>query len=155
MKKEKIFNYIIAVSSIAVVALLGGIFTNKGMNWYDDLYKPSQWIPSIVIPIIWGAIYSLIAIFLICKIKKEELITSSLVWLLVLNGIVNVLWCYVFFTLNNLIGGQILIVLNIYLSVLLIKEIHKTNQIWSAILYIYPLWLSIATSLNIATWILN
>ena len=51
MKKENIVKYGIPVLSVVLVALLGSIFVEMGMDWFDGLNKPTEWIPNIVIPI--------------------------------------------------------------------------------------------------------
>ena len=43
----------------------------------------------------------------------------------------------------------------IILAIFLTINIYKTKPVYSYILSIYPLWLSIATCLNLSTWILN
>lgn len=154
MKKENIVKYGIPVLSVVLVALLGSIFVEMGMDWFDGLNKPTEWIPNIVIPIMWTFIYSVSIFYLIHLVRKER-DNKRVIWLLIINGFLNVLWCFVFFTLNSLLGGQIVIILNLIASVLLLKEICKTSELYSYILTVYPLWLSIATCLNLASWILN
>ena len=112
MKKENIIKYGIPVLSVALVALLGTIFTNLGMDWFNFLLKPQQWISNILIPIAWSIIYSLFIIYLIYLVNKDRL-NKKLFVLLVLNGFLNVLWCLVYFALNSLLGGQIIIILNL------------------------------------------
>jgi len=51
--------------------------------------------------------------------------------------------------------NAIAIILNLIASILLIKEVFRTNKKWGYVLMVYPIWLSIATCLNLATWILN
>ena len=154
MKKENIIKYGIPVLSVALVALLGTIFTNLGMDWFNFLLKPQQWISNILIPIAWSIIYSLFIIYLIYLVNKDRL-NKKLFVLLVLNGFLNVLWCLVYFALNSLLGGQIIIILNLVAGLFLLKEVFKTNELWGYILLVYPIWLSIAICLNLALWILN
>lgn len=145
---------ILTIISIILVAVLGTIFTNLGMSWYSTLGKPSQWIPSFIIPIMWTIIYLLFALILYLWQQKEKL-TTKIISLLVINGILNVLWCLVFFTLKSLFIGNVIIVINTVLALNLIYEICKEKPIYAAWLYIYPLWLCVATTLNLAVWILN
>lgn len=154
MKKEKIIEYGIPVLSVVLVALLGSVFVNMGMDWFDGLQKPTEWIPNIVIPIMWTFIYSVSIFYLIHLVRKEK-DNKRVIGLLIVNGFLNVLWCLVFFTLNSLLGGLIVIIINLIASVLLLKEICKTSELFSYVLTVYPLWLSIATCLNLASWILN
>ena len=154
MKRENIIGYVLSVLSVVVVATLGWVFVDLGMDWFDGLEKPSEWVPNIVIPLMWTFIYSVSILYLIHLVRKEK-DNKRVISLLVVNGILNVLWCLIFFALNSLLGGVIVIILNLIASVLLLREICKTSELFSYILTVYPLWLSVATCLNLAVWILN
>lgn len=154
MKREKIVDYGIPVLGTLLVAGLGSAFVGKGMAWYKKLKKPTQWLPTPVIPIVWTVVYSLGLAYMIHLVRKEKG-NKTVVCLLIINGLLNVLWCLTFFTLHSLLIGQIVIILNLFASVLLIKQIAKTSEVYGYLLLVYPLWLSIATSLNTACWILN
>ena len=139
---------------IVVVAVLGSIFVNLGMDWFISLVKPSQWIPNWIIPVVWTVIYLTFTIILLNWTSKERL-PKKTKWLLIINGILNVLWCLVFFTLKQTFLGNVVIVLNLIAGVVLWINIFlqkKNNAYWLAI---YPIWLSIASTLNLAMWILN
>ena len=144
----------ITIISILIVAILGSIFVNIGMPYYMSLTTPTEWIPSILIPIVWSVIYITFAIILSIMIDKDNLDISTYI-LLILNGVFNVIWCLVFFTLQSTFVGIIIILLNLILAVILILKIYHINPIYSYILSIYPIWISIATTLNLALWILN
>lgn len=148
---KKINKQIIAVASVVVVAILGSIFVNIGMDWFGELTKPSQWIPNFVIPIVWTVIYLVASIYLI---KNIETLTKTQIWLFIVNGVLNVLWCLMFFTLKLLFLGEIIIIINLIFGYLLLNNLNPKN--WLAkLFYIYPIWLSLATALNTCLWILN
>ncbi len=44
--------YFITTAAVVLVAALGSLFSQFGMSWYDGLIKPTQWIPSFIIPIV-------------------------------------------------------------------------------------------------------
>ena len=48
MSKNKIVPIVVYFASIVVVAVLGSIFVNIGMAWFDSLRKPMQWIPNFM-----------------------------------------------------------------------------------------------------------
>lgn len=154
MKKENIIKYGKPLLWVLFVAILGAIFVKMGMEWFNGLQKPKEWLSNIVIPIVWTIIYSLFIIYL-WYLVRNEIRNKKLNYLLLINGGLNVLWCLVFFTFNGLLGGLIFIIINLIVSVLLLKEICKTSNIFGYILLVYPTWLSIATCLNLASWILN
>ena len=139
---------------VILVAGLGSLFVNLGMEWFNALTKPSQWIPNIVIPIVWTIIYVLASIILVLRINREE-DNRAINALFIINGILNVLWCLFFFTLKLTFIGNIVIILNLVLAYLLVIHLFKERKLYGYLLSIYPLWVSIATTLNTALWILN
>lgn len=154
MNKNNILKYVAIVAPIVVVAGLGSLFVNLGLEWFDGLTKPSQWIPNIVIPIVWTFIYLDFAIVLSLWAKNEKLPKSTIVFLII-NGVLNVLWCLVFFTLNLTFVGNIVILLNLIMAFVLIVDILLRKKWYALALAIYPTWITIATTLNLAMWILN
>ena len=147
-------NIIITIASIIGVAALGTLFTQLGMSWFDGLDKPSEWIPSFIIPIVWTVIY-LLFIYVLVKWQTKTPLTTENIILLVINGVLNILWCLVFFTLHQLFLGNVILVINFLFAVRLYLEICKEDAMNGLIISLYPVWLGIATTLNIALWILN
>ena len=124
------------------------------MEWFNTLLKPNEWIPNFVIPIMWTIIYILFAILLSISIKNKSLSTNVVI-LSIINGVLNIFWCLVFFALNQLLLGNIIIITNAFFGTLLVNEIVKNNKWYYFLSVIYPIWLYLATSLNTALWILN
>ena len=85
MKKENIIKYGIPVLSVVLVALLGSVFVDMGMDWFDGLNKPTEWVPNIVIPIMWSFIY-LVSIFYLIHLVRKEKDNKRVIWLLIING---------------------------------------------------------------------
>ena len=147
-------NIIITLVAVFLVAGLGSLFVNMGLEWLEGLNKPSEWIPNFVIPIVWSIIYLSFAI-IFSILLKQKLVSKKLIILSIVNGILNILWCLVFFTLNQLLLGNILIILNAFFGALLLLEMIKTSKLYVNLLWIYPIWLFVATTLNLSLWILN
>lgn len=143
-----------AVAGVVIVATVGSVFVGVGMEWFGGLDVPSQFVPNWVIPVVWTIIYILAGVVLINLIKNEKL-SKNLRILFIINGILNVLWCLVFFALKQTQLGNIVIVINAYFACYLIYTLQKTNKLYAAILTIYPIWVCIATTLNTCLWILN
>lgn len=139
---------------VILVAVLGSIFVYLGNDWFNALIKPSQWIPNFVIPIVWSVIYSITAIIIYLWLKKGNM-PKNIQVLFIINGVLNVLWCLLFFTLNLTFVGLIAIILNLIAGWYLLLEIKKQNLTYFYWLLIYPTWLSVASCLNLAVWILN
>jgi len=147
-------NIVITLVSIILVAGLGTLFAQLGMGWFEGLQKPTEWIPSFIIPIVWTVIY-LLFVYVLIKWQNRTPITKENIVLLIINGVLNVLWCLVFFTLKQLLLGNIVIIINALFGIRLYLEICKEDAMNGLIISIYPIWLCIATSLNTALWILN
>lgn len=153
-KKTKILYCLIAVFSILFVAGIGSLFVNLGMVWFSSLNTPSQFPPNFIIPIVWTVIYLVFSIVLCLIIWKQNLKKRTIV-LLVINGILNILWCLLFFTLNQTFLGIVSIVLLAIFAYVLVLDIKQYNNLYFYITAIYPIWATIATCLNIAIWVLN
>lgn len=153
-KSEKIISYIIICAVILVTAVLGSVFVNLGQEWFDTLARPSQFPPNELIPIMWTIIYIIFTIVL-CKWVSENNFSVCTTVLLVLNAVFNVLWCLLFFTLNQPIWGIVSIVMLLILSWMLFINIYKYNKLYALATLIYPIWLSLATCFNMGIWILN
>ena len=152
--KNNVLRVISIIVPILVVAILGSVFVNLGMDWFDSLAKPTQWIPNWVIPIVWTVIYITFAVVLLIWSNKESL-NKTTIGLLIVNGVLNVLWCLVFFTFKQTFLGNIVIILNLIAGILLWINIFNQKRLYSYWISFYPIWLSIATTLNLAMWILN
>jgi tryptophan-rich sensory protein len=152
--KQKIISYITVIASILMVAVLGSIFVNLGMDWFGSLETPDKFVPSFIIPVVWTVIYVVFAIVLCNWVGKENLEKSTVI-LLIINGVLNVLWCLLFFTFNNTLLGIVTIVLLLIAAWLLMVDIYAKKPVYALYTIIYPVWASIATTLNLALWILN
>ena len=62
LNKNQIVKIVVSSVVILLVAVLGSIFVNIGMTWFNNLVKPSQWLANILIPIVWTVIYSTFAV---------------------------------------------------------------------------------------------
>ena len=154
MKRNLINSILISFVPVIIVAVLGSIFVNLGMPWFESLIKPSQWVPNVINPIVWTVIYLLASIVIFLWVRNGKM-PKNVAVLFVINGVLNIVWCLLFFTLNLTFVGNVAIIINLIFGYYLLLEIKKENSLYFYMLAIYPIWLSIATTLNTAVWILN
>ena len=69
---KKSLKITLSLVGVIIVAGLGSLFVNLGMDWFNALSKPTQWIPNVVIPIVWTIIYILASIVLVMRINRGE-----------------------------------------------------------------------------------
>jgi translocator protein len=132
----------IAVCSVIATSVMGSFFTKQGTNdksWYDQITHPELTPPKIVFPIVWTALYILLAIAFYQALQMKN---TQLIAVYAVNMLLNVLWCYVFFSLKNV---------RLALAVLCILWASTALIIWvqrAWILVPYIAWLTYAMVLN-------
>lgn len=151
---ETLKNFIKAFIFVLMIALVGSLLTDANSIWYQNLAKPSQFMPRIAFPIVWSSNYILffVVVFLILQRKQMDICTLVL---LLINGILQVLWSGVYFKAHSLLGGLVVIVFVLISAIFLEIKLYKIDKKYFWMLLIYPIWVSLATFLNAATWILN
>ncbi|MBN2082554.1 tryptophan-rich sensory protein [bacterium] len=154
---DKSVPYIVIAAVVAAVATIGGMLTDSGMDWYRTLNLPAFTPPGGVIGMVWTAIFimSALAVMLIWRARSAYANFSLIIWLLVGNGVLNVMWSWVFFVRHEL-GWAIveMTVLNLTNLALIILNWHRQRV--AALLFLpYFGWVCFATGLAVAIWRLN
>lgn len=133
--------------AVFIVSLFGSLVMDK-TGWYESI-KPGITPPNYVFPIVWTALYILIAvaIYLVwVKTKKKDKVNVGI--LIGVNLIANGLWTYFFFGLKNpLLAFFDLIVIWFSIIGMLIWA-YKTDRKAFYLLIPYFLWVSFAGILN-------
>jgi len=154
----KHLHYVLVPLFYLAVAQIGSFFTMQGVStWYPVIMKPAYTPPGTVIGAIWTVIYILTAISFILFVnaagdKKGSGMTLSIY---VLNGLINVLWSYVFFVEHMLFLAFVDALLILLTVRLLIAYTWPYSRISSLLLLPYLLWVSFATYLNFIIYRLN
>ena len=142
---------IISAVIVIIILFVGNLFTSGNVNsdWYDSV-KPSITPPNYVFPIVWTILYVLIAIalYFVFINKKNERVRKILVSLFVFNLIVNALWSYLFFTLQEPVFAFFDLLL-IWISILgVFYYSWKVDRRIGYLILPYFLWVSFAGILN-------
>lgn len=154
--------HILPISSIIgltlLVAVTGSLFTTPEIpTWYNSLDLPS-WTPSgSIIGLVWTIIFILTACsaILIWQNAPRNRRFWRIVFLFILNGVLNVGWSYLFFN-QHLIGASIveMLVLNATTIALVILT-WPINRLAATLLFPYVGWVTFATYLAYSVWQLN
>jgi tryptophan-rich sensory protein len=151
-------HYLISPLFYLGVMISGRMFTAEGLTeWYPSIIKPSYTPPGSVIGIVWTIIYILSAISLILFIDRgrEARKFRLIVGYFILNGILNAVWSYLFFT-KHLIGPAVIDAFLILVTVgLIMILVWPYSKVSSLLLLPYLLWVSFATYLTYDIFILN
>jgi len=148
---KKGVNWKVLIVSFLVVhlaALAGSLFTNSDTAWYDSI-KPDITPPGYYFGIVWTILFILISLslyFAWINAKKEQRKNIGIVF--GINLILNALWSYLFFGLQNPLAAfyeLIFLELSIVTMLLVTYKINKTSFY---MLIPYLLWVSFAGILN-------
>lgn len=149
------------VGSILICELagaLGTLFTaSQIQSWYlGELIRPSFAPPNWLFGPVWTLLYALmgVALFFIWEMKDTQERKRALqVFFLQLS--LNAIWTPVFFGLHALLAALVIII-SMWLSIIwTIVLFYREKKTAAYLLIPYLLWVSFASVLNGAIWILN
>jgi len=132
------------------VAFVGSIFTsgNTGSQWYLE-NKPSITPPNFIFPIVWNILFFMIALSLyFVWIKSDKKQKKKVALVFGANLFLNVLWSFLFFTLQKPLFAFFELLLLLATIVLMIYVTWKINRKASYLLVPYFLWVCFAGVLN-------
>ena len=154
-------NALVLLLSIAVCLLagvIGSLFTYSSIpTWYAALIKPALNPPNWIFGPVWTTLYILmgISLYLIIKKGKPDRTIWTAIIVFAVQLVLNTLWSIVFFG-NHMLFLALVIIIALWLMILMnIILFYKLDK-WAGILLIpYILWVSFATYLTYALWMLN
>ena len=151
MKKRNILTLVLSLAIVYATAFLGSLFTTSAVKteWYASI-RPAITPPNWIFPIVWNVLFFLIALSLYfawtnSKNKRQK---TKVAIVFGINLILNALWSYLFFGLQNPLAGFVdilLIDISIIVTMLAVYKISKKSA-W--LLAPYLLWVSFASIIN-------
>ena len=151
-------NYILIPLGTLIIAGLGSAFTSSGMLWYNtELILPSITPPRWVFPLAWNIIFILATIAVLILWNKKEK-GPELKWLkglILINALLNVLWSFLFFSMQWIMAALIEMIL-LELTMVPIIALAWNRSKWAALCFVpYALWVGFATYLTYIIWMIN
>jgi len=157
MFKKSILPFLISILIVFSFGFIGSFFTTSSItNWYAFINKPLFSPPNWIFGPVWTLLYILMGIsaFLIWK-KRDNLKTKSALIFYGIQLILNALWSIIFFGMHNP-GLALLEIIILWLFILItLIKFYKINKTAGLLFIPYLLWVSFASILNYAIWILN
>ncbi|HGE72528.1 TPA: tryptophan-rich sensory protein [Candidatus Poribacteria bacterium] len=148
----------ISIGVCLAAGFIGSIFTNASIpTWYMTLEKPSFNPPNWLFGPVWTALYILmgIAAFLVWRAGLGEPKARTALIIFIIQLILNVLWSVAFFGFRSPIAGLVVIVILWVAILLTILSFVKVSIIAGILLIPYILWVSFASILNAAIYVLS
>lgn len=146
-------------NAIGIPLLAGGlvgILTAGGMKGFEALVKPPLSPPGWLFPIVWTVLYTLMGIAsgIVWKAEDTEQRKQAL-FLYGLQLIVNLLWPFLFFTLEWYFFSFAWLVLLWVLVYETLRSFWPVSKRAALLLLPYLVWLTLAGYLNLGVWWLN
>ena len=110
-----------------------------------DSTKVNSIIPTFIFPVVWTILYILMGVSSYIIYKEQVKIPK----VYIIQLLVNYLWIFIFFTLDNYLLAFIWIILLILLVIKMIKEFYQINKLSAYLQIPYLIWLMIAAFLNL------
>jgi len=157
MFKKYLLPLLISILIALLAGFIGSLFTTSSIStWYTFINKPLFSPPNWIFAPVWSFLYVLMGIsaFLIWQ-KRDNLKIKLAMIFYGIQLVLNTLWSIIFFGMHNpgLALLEILI-LWVFISITLI-EFYRINKTAGLLFIPYLLWVSFASILNYAIWILN
>jgi tryptophan-rich sensory protein len=134
-----------------------GVFytTTEAFNWYNALNKPHWTPPSLLFPLVWTAVYVLMAVaaWLVWREKNQNYRRALVFWTLQL--LLNGLWMPLFFGQQALLASLILIE-TLWLVISITTYLFFKQTKWAgSLMLIYWGWVTFAGLINFFIWQMN
>ena len=158
MDKKSLLKLIAAIVGCEIAGSIGSLFTMPSIpTWYAFLAKPAFTPPNWVFAPVWTTLFFLmgVSLYLIWDKGLQKKEARLAVYVFGFQFALNILWSFLFFGLKNPFLAFVEIIwlwLFILATIILFSRISKKAS-W--LLFPYFVWVTCASALNYAVWILN
>lgn len=153
MKQVKL-TFLFLILNFGGLAIGSWLMNNGPMtDWYTNLNQASWTPPGWVFGVAWTSIMICFSLYLGELFTKDY--RSKLIFVFLVQFILNVSWNYIFFNQRLILFGLITIVLLTSLIFYYFFKLSKNTSYYKFLLLPYMIWLCIATSLNLYILIHN
>ncbi len=152
---KKIITYAVSIAVALGIGSLSALATSGSMDIYSSVETPSLSPPSIVFPIVWTILFTLMGIS-----SARVFIANGYKWnnaltVYVMQLAVNFLWSIIFFNIRAFLFAFIWLILLWVLIIVKIKGFYKYDKAAAILQIPYLLWVTFAGYLNLGIYLLN
>lgn len=138
------------------VQLGGAYFTQTSVrDWYPTLELSPLNPPGPVFGVVWSILYVLMA-WAACRMHAVERSVNNrpLRWWLI-QLLLGLLWCIVFFGMRDILGGLIVIIATTFATIVMAVFFWRRDGLAGLLVTPLLLWLTLATHLNLYIYLHN
>ncbi len=157
MKIKEFLKLVTAVAVCQLAGVIGSVFSSEAIRgWYPTKTPPLN-PPALVFGPVWITLYVLmgVALYLVWKKGWRTAGVKQALGIFGFQLVLNALWPIVFFHWHNPAAAFVLIVVLWFSILKLILSFRKISKPASLLLVPYIAWVTFATYLNLALWLLN
>ena len=136
---------------------IGAGIVRQNMDWYHQLNQPFFSPPDWLFGIVWAVLYLLLAVagFYLTRTTECGSPVRKATKLMIAQLVLNAMWSPLFFGMHHLMGGMILILVMIGMTIWLMRAAKPVSAMAVWLLVPYLAWLCFAWLLNTGIWIMN
>ena len=150
------FAIIISIATCLFIGFTAQSFQTEALTqWYPFLTKSILTPPGIIFPIVWTIIYILMGISVGLLWNKSVTPKKELLYLFVIQFILNFLWSIMFFYFRNPLLGLINIAILDIAVISYTSAVYKSSKLSGWLMIPYIIWLALATYLNFYIFVNN
>ncbi|MEX1112152.1 MAG: TspO/MBR family protein [Candidatus Andersenbacteria bacterium] len=158
MTKNDVLKLVAAIGISEAAGIIGSVFTISSIpTWYASLARPELSPPNWIFGPVWTTLYALmgIAAWLIWRKGLQRKDVKVALGIFVGQLVLNSLWSIIFFGLQNP-GVALIEIVFLWLAILAtIITFARISKPAAWLLVPYIVWVSFASYLNYAIWVLN
>ena len=149
-------NFRIYLRSILIPVIVGAIvgFITSGFMDYGSLIQPPLAPPAILFPIVWSILYVLMGVSY-GILESNSLVDSEINSIYYAQLFVNALWSFFFFVFKWRLFSFLWILLLLALVIVMIIRFYDKNKVAGLLQLPYLAWVTFASYLNLAIYLLN
>ena len=155
---NKILKIIFSLLICQLAGFIGAIFNGTAVKtWYAHINKPGFTPSNWIFGPVWITLYVLmgISLFLVWNAEIDTKVKQTALVFFFIQLILNTLWSYFFFYLQNPLYGLIEIVILLIFIIFTMLKFFPIRSLAGFLLVPYVLLVGFATVLNYSIWQLN
>ena len=156
--QNKTKTYTLSIVVALAVGGLSALLTAGNMDLYSQIVQPPLAPPSVLFPIVWTVLYTLMGISAAMVFLKKDAMpkeVSSALTVYAISLFLNFFWSIIFFNMRAFLFSFIWLVALWITVIIMIIKFYRIKSASGLLQIPYLLWLTFAGYLNFGVFLLN
>lgn len=152
---KKTISYVISIALALIVGSASALLTSDSMDIYSSVQTPPLSPPSIVFPIVWTILFTLMGISAARIYIANDYQFSSAIIIYAVQLAMNFAWSLIFFNGRYFLFAFIWLLVLWALILTMIIKFYRIDKTAALLQIPYLLWVTFAGYLNLGIYLLN